>query len=154
MVPYAATEFDVIIIGAGSGNSLLTPDYDNLRVAIVEKDIFCGTCLNRGCIPTKILVYTADVAMHIANAAKFGIDATIDKVRWTDIRDRVFDRIDPIPPSGKAYRESLRKIPNQSVNDPWGSVRGADATAARPTAAKTPKAIQAKRQTKTVGATN
>ncbi len=54
----------------------------------------------------------------------------------------------------KAYRESLRKIPNQSVNDPWGSVRGADATAARPTAAKTPKAIQAKRQTKTVGATN
>ena len=110
MVPYAATEFDVIIIGAGSGNSLLTPDYDNLRVAIVEKDIFGGTCLNRGCIPTKILVYTADVAMHIANAARFGIDATIDKVRWTDIRDRVFDRIDPIPPSGKAYRESLENV--------------------------------------------
>lgn len=110
MVPHAATEFDVIIIGAGSGNSLLTPDYDNVRVAIVEKDIFGGTCLNRGCIPTKILVYTADVAMHIANAAKFGIDATIDKVRWTDIRNRVFDRIDPIPPSGKAYRESLENV--------------------------------------------
>ncbi len=109
MVPHP-TEFDVIIIGAGSGNSLLTPDYDNLRVAIVEKDIFGGTCLNRGCIPTKIFVYTADVAMHIANAARFGIDATIDKVRWTDIRDRVFDRIDPIPPNGKAYRESLDNV--------------------------------------------
>ena len=110
MVPHAATEFDVIIIGAGSGNSLLTPDYENLRVAIVEKDIFGGTCLNRGCIPTKMLVYTADVAMHIANAARFGIDASIDKVRWIDIRDRVFDRIDPIPPSGKAYRESLENV--------------------------------------------
>ncbi|CAB4886433.1 unannotated protein [freshwater metagenome] len=110
MVPPAAIEFDVIIIGTGSGNSLITPEYDHLRVAIVEKDIFGGTCLNRGCIPTKILVYTADVASHIANASRFGIDATIDKIRWKDIRNRVFDRIDPIPPSGKAYRESLDNV--------------------------------------------
>ena len=110
MQQHSATEFDVINIGTGSGNSLLTPEWDNLRVAIVEKDIFGGTCLNRGCIPTKMLVYTADVVSHIQTASKFGIDATVNQVRWPDIVNRVFGRIDSIPPSGKAYRESLDNV--------------------------------------------
>ncbi len=110
MQQHSSTEFDVIIIGTGSGNSLLTPEWDNLRVAIVEKDVFGGTCLNRGCIPTKMLVYTADVVSHIQNASKFGIDATVNQVRWPDIVNRVFGRIDSIPPSGKAYRESLDNV--------------------------------------------
>ena len=110
MQHHSSTEFDVIIIGTGSGNSLLTPEWDNLRVAIVEKDVFGGTCLNRGCIPTKMLVYTADVVSHIQNASKFGIDATVNQVRWPDIVNRVFGRIDSIPPSGKAYRESLDNV--------------------------------------------
>jgi hypothetical protein len=65
----------------------------------------------------------------------------------------------------KAYRESLRKIPNQSVNDPWGDVRGAGAQSSTKSAPKAapksdaaksaaPKATQAKRQTKQDGATN
>jgi mycothione reductase len=110
MQQHSATEFDVIIIGTGSGNSLLTPEWDNLRVAIVEKGVFGGTCLNRGCIPTKMLVYTADVVSHIQTAAKYGIDATVNQVRWPDIVNRVFGRIDSIPPSGKAYRESLDNV--------------------------------------------
>lgn len=110
MQQHSSPEFDVIIIGTGSGNSLLTPEWDNLRVAIVEKDVFGGTCLNRGCIPTKMLVYTADVVSHIQNASKFGIDATVNQVRWPDIVNRVFGRIDSIPPSGKAYRESLDNV--------------------------------------------
>ena len=97
--------FDVIIIGTGSGNSILTPDYDSLKVAIVERDVFGGTCLNRGCIPTKMFVYAADVAQTIDHASTYGIDATVDKVRWPDIVDRVFGRIDPIPPGGLAYRQ-------------------------------------------------
>ncbi len=53
----------------------------------------------------------------------------------------------------KAYRESLRKIPNQAANDPWGDVRGAGAS--KPAAPKpAPKATQAKRQTKTEGSAN
>lgn len=98
--------FDVVIIGTGSGNSILTPDFDGLRVAIVEKDIFGGTCVNRGCIPTKMFVYAADIASYVTHASTYGIDATIDKVRWGDIVDRVFGRIDPIAPNGKAYREA------------------------------------------------
>src|SRR5262249_59668886 len=83
-----------------------------LRVAIIEKDLFGGTCVNRGCIPTKMFVYAADVAEHIVDASRFGIDASIDKVRWPDIVDRIFDRIDAMPPSGKAYRE---QSPNVTV---------------------------------------
>src|SRR4051812_42272042 len=97
--------FDVVIIGTGSGNSILTPEYDSLKVAIVERDVFGGTCLNRGCIPTKMFVYAADVAQQVSHASTYGIDATIDKVRWSDIVDRVFGRIDPIPPNGLAYRK-------------------------------------------------
>ena len=90
------THFDLAIIGTGSGNSLVTPDFDGKRVAIIESGTFGGTCLNVGCIPTKMYVYAADVANTITHAARYGIDATLDGVRWPDIRDRVFGRIDPI----------------------------------------------------------
>ncbi len=96
--------FDLAIIGTGSGNSLVTPDFDDKRVAIIESGTFGGTCLNVGCIPTKMYVYAADVANTITHSAKFGIDATLDGVRWRDIRDRVFGRIDPIAESGKDWR--------------------------------------------------
>jgi len=96
--------FDLAIIGTGSGNALVTPDFDGKRVAIIESGTFGGTCLNVGCIPTKMYVYSADVASTIAHAARYGIDATLDGVRWPDIRDRVFGRIDPISAGGQDYR--------------------------------------------------
>ena len=97
-------DFDLAIIGTGSGNSLVTPDFDGKRVAIIESGTFGGTCLNVGCIPTKMYVYAADVAANVRNAARFGIDARIEAVRWPDIRDRVFGRIDPISAAGQEYR--------------------------------------------------
>ena len=50
------THHELLIIGTGSGNMLLTPDFDRTDVAIVERDVFGGTCLNRGCIPSKMMV--------------------------------------------------------------------------------------------------
>ena len=96
--------FDLAIIGTGSGNSLVNSDFDGKRVAIIESGTFGGTCINVGCIPTKMYVYAADVANTISQATQFGIDATLDGVRWTDIRDRIFGRIDPISVSGRDYR--------------------------------------------------
>jgi mycothione reductase len=96
--------FDLAIIGTGSGNSLVTPDFEGKQVAIIEGGTFGGTCINVGCIPTKMFVYAADVATTIRDSAQYGIDATLDAVRWTDIRDRIFGRIDPISESGKDYR--------------------------------------------------
>lgn len=98
------THFDLAIIGTGSGNSLVTPDFDDKRVAVIEEGIFGGTCLNVGCIPTKMFVYAADVADQVRGAERYGVDAHLDGVRWRDIRDRVFGRIDPIAAGGKDYR--------------------------------------------------
>ena len=97
-------DFDLAIIGTGSGNSLVTEDFDDKRVAIIEEGTFGGTCLNVGCIPTKMYVYAADVAAAVRHAARFGIDARLEGVRWRDIRDRVFGRIDPISAGGQEYR--------------------------------------------------
>jgi mycothione reductase len=96
--------FDLAIIGTGSGNSLVTPDFDDKRVAVIESGKFGGTCVNVGCIPTKMYVYAADVANTITHAGKFGIDATLYGVRWTDVRDRIFARIDAMAESGRDYR--------------------------------------------------
>jgi mycothione reductase len=96
--------FDLVIIGSGSGNSLPDERFADLDIAIVEHGVFGGTCLNVGCIPTKMFVYAADVATEIAESARYGLDASLDKVRWTDIRDRIFGRIDPISDGGRRYR--------------------------------------------------
>ncbi len=100
--------FDLAIIGTGSGNSLVTPDFDDRRVAIIEQGVFGGTCLNVGCIPTKMYVYAAEVADTVRHASRYGIDATLDGVRWREIRDRIFGRIDPISAGGRQYREHGR----------------------------------------------
>ena len=102
----AATDtetFDLIIVGSGSGNSI--PDYlADWKIAIVERDVFGGTCLNRGCIPSKMFVYPADVAVASQTSAKLGIDTQFNGADWPAIRDRVFGLIDPIAASGRDYR--------------------------------------------------
>lgn len=101
---------DLLIIGTGSGNSILTPDFDDVDVALVERDVFGGTCLNRGCIPSKMFVYAADVAYQANHAAHLGVDAQCNGVDWPAIRDRVFARIDPIAEGGRQYRHSLDHV--------------------------------------------
>lgn len=107
-------EFDLVIVGTGSGNSIPGPEFDDLDIAIIEKGIFGGTCLNVGCIPSKMLVYAADVAENVRHAAKFGIDAQVNSVDWPAIRDRVFGRIDPIAAGGEQYRAGA-ECPNITV---------------------------------------
>ncbi|MBV9723067.1 MAG: FAD-dependent oxidoreductase, partial [Mycobacterium sp.] len=106
--------YDLAIIGTGSGNTILDEHYADKRVAVCEQGAFGGTCLNVGCIPTKMFVYAAGVADTIRAAARYGVDAHIDRVRWDDIVSRVFGRIDPIAVSGEDYR---RAAPNVDVYD-------------------------------------
>ncbi|HSO64761.1 MAG TPA: FAD-dependent oxidoreductase, partial [Ornithinibacter sp.] len=96
---------DLVIIGSGSGNSLLTPELDGLDVAIVEGGTFGGTCLNVGCIPTKMFVLPADRVRDAEDARRLGVTFDVPTVDWPGIRDRVFGRIDPISEGGRAYRE-------------------------------------------------
>ncbi len=60
-----------------------------LKVAIIEKDRMGGTCLNRGCIPTKLLIHSANVAETIKNSEIFGIKVNGYSVDFQKIMSRV-----------------------------------------------------------------
>jgi mycothione reductase len=96
--------YDVIVIGAGSGNSIIDEEFAHLRVALIEDGQFGGTCINVGCIPTKMFVYPADVALHAQDGPRLGVHSVSSGVDWPQIRDRIFGRIDPIEASGRRYR--------------------------------------------------
>lgn len=108
----SAEHFDLVIIGTGSGNSVINDEMDGWRIAIVERGIFGGTCLNRGCIPSKMMVYAADVAESAArdNGPKLGVTTHFDDADWPAIVRRVFNRIDPIVEGGRQYRLGLPHV--------------------------------------------
>lgn len=98
-------QYDLAIIGSGSGNSLITPFWDDKKVAIIDSGIFGGTCLNVGCIPTKMFAYPAQLASSTPAAARLGVDMRFESADWPAMRDRIFSRIDAISAGGKAYRD-------------------------------------------------
>lgn len=103
--PHDIEQFDLIIIGSGSGNAI--PEYlADRKIAIVERGTFGGTCLNVGCIPSKMFVLPADKALEAGQSSKLGVDVRFHGADWAAIRDRVFGRIDPIAEGGRKYRES------------------------------------------------
>ncbi|HEX3547134.1 MAG TPA: mycothione reductase [Mycobacterium sp.] len=104
------SHFDIAIIGTGSGNSILDERFAGKRMAICEQGVFGGTCLNVGCIPTKMFVYAAEVAQSARDSAQYGVDARVDKVRWGDIVSRIFGRIDPLAVGGENYRLSSPNV--------------------------------------------
>jgi dihydrolipoamide dehydrogenase len=90
--------FDIVVLGAGSGGyaCALRAAELGLRVALVEKDKVGGTCLHRGCIPTKALLHAAEVADSARDSAQFGVHASIDKIDLAGVRsysDAVVSRL-------------------------------------------------------------
>ena len=82
-------KFDVLVIGAGSGMIVAANAVANdLKTALVESGPIGGTCVNRGCVPSKMLIYPADVASMIREAEKLGIKATIDTIDFDGIMKR------------------------------------------------------------------
>ena len=102
--------FDLLVIGAGSGNSVVGPEHDDWDVAIAERGLFGGTCLNVGCIPSKMFVYAAELAELAADGERLGVYTRFDGADWPAIRDRIFGRIDPIEEGGRRYREELSNV--------------------------------------------
>lgn len=117
------THFDLVIIGTGSGNSIPGPEFDGLSIAIVEAGLFGGTCLNVGCIPTKMFVYPAELADAARHGKNLGVDAQLNAVDWPGIRDRIFTRIDAIESGGREYREGPEN-PNVTVFSGHGKFTG------------------------------
>lgn len=103
-------EFDLIIIGSGSGNSIIDENWDNKKVAIIDGGTFGGTCLNFGCIPTKQYVYPATIAHTAEHIEHLGVKAQVTSVDWKAMRDRIFGRIDAISNGGLDYRKGLENV--------------------------------------------
>lgn len=90
--------FDVVILGGGSGGyaAALRSAQLGKSVALIEKDKLGGTCLHRGCIPTKALLHSAEIADNVRDAAHYGIQATfgaIDMPAVNNYRDTIVDRL-------------------------------------------------------------
>jgi mycothione reductase len=96
--------FSLVVIGSGSGNVVVPKHPADGSVALIESGAFGGTCINRGCIPSKILIHTADVAQQVRHAAEFGIAASLTGVDWPAIRDRTFSKTDGVSAKGRRYR--------------------------------------------------
>ncbi len=97
--------FDLIVIGAGSGNSIVDERFAHQRVAILDNGRrFGGTCLNYGCIPTKMFVLPADLLASPADAARVGVHLPTPSADWAQVRDRIFGRIDAISDAGQTWR--------------------------------------------------
>ncbi len=89
---------DFIIIGGGPGGYEIAADLaaDGRKVILIERDRLGGTCLNRGCIPTKCLCASASAAMTVADAASYGVDVpafTLDYGRAVERAAAVMDQL-------------------------------------------------------------
>lgn len=105
--------FDVLVIGSGSGLEISSQAAESgLSVAIVEEGPFGGTCLNRGCIPSKILIHCADVMETIRGAGRFGITAHVDSLDWDFIMKRASEEIDA---DAESIEQANREAPNITV---------------------------------------
>ena len=105
--------FDVIVIGSGSGLEVSSEAAEKgMSVAVIDQGPFGGTCLNRGCIPSKMLIHSADVMETIHNAKLFGIDAQVSHVDWGSIIRRASETVDA---DARAIEEGNRQHPNITV---------------------------------------
>lgn len=88
-------KFDVLVIGSGAGLEVASFAAERgMSVALVEEGPLGGTCLNRGCIPSKMLIHSADIAEAIKNSGKFGIKSKIESVDFESVVKRVSHEVD------------------------------------------------------------
>lgn len=98
------THYDLVVIGTGSGNTVVDDRFEGWSVAVVERRTFGGTCLNRGCIPSKMLAQTAEVVLSARGASRYDVPVVVGEVDWPTVRDRVFGRLDEQAEDGERFR--------------------------------------------------
>ncbi len=89
-------KYDLIVVGSGSSMNIVPAMMNNnheLKVAIIDKDEPGGICLTRGCIPSKMILYPAELIRTINHAKKLGIDVSINSINFKFIMDRMRSEI-------------------------------------------------------------
>jgi dihydrolipoamide dehydrogenase len=82
--------FDVLVIGSGSGMLIAsTAVGSGFKTAVVDNGPMGGTCLNRGCVPSKMLIYPADIVSTIKEAQRIGVNATVNSIDFQNIMSRM-----------------------------------------------------------------
>jgi dihydrolipoamide dehydrogenase len=99
-------KYDVVVIGSGSGGEIVQSALNHgYKVAWIDKGPLGGTCLNTGCIPSKMLIYPADRVIEIQESEKLGIKSSIERIDFKKIMDHMRE---PIRDSQKQMKESLK----------------------------------------------
>jgi dihydrolipoamide dehydrogenase len=115
-------KFDFIVIGSGSGLNVMSAAVGRgMKVALVEEGPMGGTCLNRGCIPSKVLIHTADVIQTIKHADKFNIK--VDGKISIDFR-KIMERSWEVDKDAQQIEDSIRKAENITLYKTRGVFTG------------------------------
>lgn len=101
---------DLVVIGTGSGNSVIDDSMADWDIGLIDQRRTGGTCLNYGCIPSKMLAYTAEVFDTVESASDFDVDVKLGGMRWADVRDRVFGLTDRHSDEGHQSRQDADNI--------------------------------------------
>ncbi len=105
-------QFDLIVIGSGVGLTVLSEALEQgLTCALVEDGKLGGTCLTRGCIPSKVLIYPADIIRLAEHAKKVGVHLKLEKLDWDLIAQRMWSQID----ESQEIEKNLAKVPSLTV---------------------------------------
>jgi dihydrolipoamide dehydrogenase len=87
-------KYDVLVVGSGSGMIVAAIAVNSgMKTALVESGPLGGTCLNRGCVPSKMLIYPADVVAMIQEAAKIGINASVNSIDFQNMMGRMHELV-------------------------------------------------------------
>jgi dihydrolipoamide dehydrogenase len=82
--------FDVLVIGSGSGMIVASTAVDNgFKTVVVDNGPMGGTCINRGCVPSKMLIYPIDVVSILKEAERIGVNATVNSIDFKNIMTRM-----------------------------------------------------------------
>lgn len=113
--------YDVIVIGTGAANIVTDAALAaKLSVAVIEKGAFGGTCLNHGCIPTKVMVTAASLFREIQEGRRIGVETSGVQLNWQTIGRRLWKKID----EGPAIQTYYEQYPNVDTYNGTASFTG------------------------------
>src|SRR3712207_6861208 len=112
----ATYDYDLFVIGAGSGGvrAARVSSAHGAKVAIAEEHKVGGTCVIRGCVPKKLLVYGSHFAEDLQDARRFGWDVPACAFNWPTLRDNVLAEVTRLE---GAYTETLEKHHVEVIKD-------------------------------------